>query len=108
MKEYKYDKEGAIFWTIQNPEDSKTISRPFLSGSAEYQEIIDSGVEIAPYVEPVKTPEQLRAEVIAELVALDAYPRLIEGALLGDQYSIDKLAKNEGLKIDLRKKLAAI
>tara|TARA_R110002167_G_scaffold45515_5_gene136743 strand:+ start:7592 stop:7909 length:318 start_codon:yes stop_codon:yes gene_type:complete len=105
MKDFKFNKAGTIDCYINH----KTLGMiPTTLAPEKSQEIIDSGVEIAPYAEPVKTTEQLRGEVIAELSALDASPRLIEGVLLGNKYSIDKLAENESLKAVLRDKLAAI
>jgi hypothetical protein len=105
MIKYNYTEENRIEFKEIHNEDSFTHG--FIKPDDE-QELIDSGVDIAEYIEPEKTKDQLRGEVLAELKALDSSTRLIEGVLLGDQYSIDKLAENESFKIDLREKLAAI
>ena len=68
----------------------------------------DAGIEIAPYVEPVKTAEQLKAEVVQELKSLDASPRTITEALLGDQWAIDELKRLEAEKVILRDKLNSL
>jgi hypothetical protein len=67
---------------------------------------IDESEVILP--KPKLTKDELRGEVLAELKALDADTRTIEGAILGDEYAIDKIKKAEKFKIRLRKKLAKI
>ena len=66
MIEYKYTKEGGIGFIETHSEDSQTNG--FIKQIDE-QELIDSGVAIAPYIEPVKTLEQLQDESVA---AMDA------------------------------------
>jgi hypothetical protein len=102
---YNYTKSGRIEFKEIHGEDS------FTHGNVEPQDeqaLIDSGVDIAEYIEPAKTKDELREEVKLALKALDSSTRLIEGVLLGDQESIDTMSENEGIKVELRKKLAAI
>lgn len=61
MIEYKYTKEGRISFVEKHSEDSSTNGFVRLE---DEQSIIDSGVEIAPYVEPVKTLDQLQDEAV--------------------------------------------
>ena len=59
MIKYKFDGQKNILWSEQI--DEKTHQSGFiLVGKAEYKEIIDSGVEIAPHVEPEKTHAELK------------------------------------------------
>jgi hypothetical protein len=102
---YNYTKENRIEFMETHNENSFTQG---LIKPKDEQSLIDSGVDIAEYIEPEPTKDELRGEVLAELKALDADKRTLEGAILGDKYSIDRLKKAEGLKADLRKKLAAI
>jgi len=100
---YNYDKDGLIRFVEQHSEDSQTNG--FIRDPDKVQELLDSGVEIEPYVEPVKTLEQLKAEVVQELKSLDASPRTITEALLGDQWAIDEIKRLEAEKVILRDKL---
>lgn len=74
----------------------------------EIKLVNDSGVEIAPYIEPAKTPKQLKAEVAQELKSLDASSRTLANALLGDQWAIDELKRLEAEKVILRDKLNSL
>lgn len=70
MIKYTYTESSAIQFFEQHDKDSSTNG--FVSDPEKVQAIIDSGVEIAPYIEPVKTVEQLQAE------ALDAINKTVE------------------------------
>jgi len=103
---YHYDKDGLIHFVEQHSEDSQTNG--FVRDPKKVQELIDSCAEIAPYIEPVKTTEQLKAEVAKELKSLDATPRTITEALLGYQWAIDELKRLEAEKVILRDKLNSL
>jgi hypothetical protein len=103
---YNYDKDGLIHFVERHSEDSQTNG--FIRDPERVQELLDSGVEIAPYVEPVKTADQLKAEVVQELKSLDASPRTLANALLGDQWDIDELKRLEAEKVVLRDKLKSL
>jgi hypothetical protein len=105
MITYNYTEDGRIEFKEVHSADSYT--QGFIKTEDE-QSLIDSGVDIAEYIEPEKTKHELREEVKLALKALDSSPRLIEGVLLGDQESIDTMSENEGIKVELRKKLKAI
>jgi hypothetical protein len=104
MNNYKYLEDGEVRASSCN-NGSETI---WTISGVELESLVDSGVDITAYVKPEKTKNQLRGEVKLALKALDSSPRLIEGVLLGDQESIDTMSENEGIKIELRKKLKAI
>tara|TARA_R110000824_G_scaffold257939_1_gene446850 strand:+ start:1043 stop:1360 length:318 start_codon:yes stop_codon:yes gene_type:complete len=74
----------------------------------ESKVLIDSGAEIAPYVELVKTVDQLRAEVITALNGLDPTIRMLTDKMDGDKWAIDKIAENKAAQVLLREKLAAL
>lgn len=61
MKKYSYTESGRIRFIEQHDADSSTNG---LIKVADEQALIDSGVEIATYVEPVKTLEQLQGEAV--------------------------------------------
>jgi hypothetical protein len=105
MSKYSYTKENRIEFKEIHSGDSFTHG--FINPEDEHA-LINSGVDIAEYMKPQVTNEELRGEVLAELKALDADTRTIEGAILGDEHSIDKIKKAEKFKIRLRKKLAKI
>ena len=66
MIKYRFNRIG----TIDELVSSEKYGDIWRTASAEdSREVIDSGVEIAPYVEPVKTLEQLQNEAVA---AMDA------------------------------------
>ena len=60
MIKYNYTKEGSIQFVEQHDENSSTNG--FIRNHEQMQELLSSGVEIAPYVEPVKTLAEIRAE----------------------------------------------
>ena len=66
MKNFKYNRFNTVDCEINH-----TIHGwiPTTLTEEESQKVIDSGIEIAPYVEPVKTLEQLQNEAVA---AMDA------------------------------------
>lgn len=103
MIKYNYTKDGLILFVDQHDTNSQTNG--FIRDPEKIQELIDSGVEIAPYVETVKTPEQLRSEVEQELKSLDASPRMLTEAILGGQWAIDELERLESEKVILREKM---
>ena len=105
MKEYSYTESGRIKFIDKHDDNSSTNG---IIKNAEEQALIDSGVDIAPYVAPIKTNDQLIAEIDLELTSLDATPRMLSGALLGDQYSIDKLKDIELQQAALRDKRKAL
>jgi hypothetical protein len=104
MIKYNYTAEGHIQFFEKHNENSSTNGF-YRVGTDKFNELIEQGAEIAPYVEPVKTPEQLKAEVVQELKSLDASPRTLANALLGDQWAIDELKHLEAEKVVLRDKL---
>ena len=106
MIKYNYTKEGMIQFVDQH--DSNSQTNGFVRDPEKVQALIGSGVEIAPYVEPVKTADQLRAEVIAELASLDPTIRMLTDKMDGDQWAIDKIAENKAAQVLLREKLAAL
>ena len=106
MKKYNYTKDGLMQFFEQHNEESSTNG--FILDPEKVQTIIDTGVEIAPYIAPVKTNDQLIAEIDLELTSLDATPRMLSGALLGDQYSIDKLKGIEVKQSALRESRRAL
>lgn len=106
MIEYYYDKNGLINFVEKHSENKQTSG--IIRDKNNADKLIDSGVEIAPYVEPVKSTEQLKAEVAQELKSLDASPRTITEALLGDQWAIDELKRLESEKVILRDKLKSL
>ena len=66
MKKYSHTKSGRIRFIEQHDADSSTNG---LIKVADEKDLIDSGVEISPYVEPVKTLGQLQDEAIAAMSA---------------------------------------
>tara|TARA_R110000851_G_scaffold163201_1_gene307006 strand:+ start:339 stop:689 length:351 start_codon:yes stop_codon:yes gene_type:complete len=113
---YKYQKNGSIIGydgDLQVGYVAGRLKKKInLSGDSEnyspFDELIESGVEIAPYVEPVKTLEQLIAEIDLELSALDATPRMLSGALMGDQWAKDQIADSEIKQSALRESRRAL
>ena len=84
-------------------------------GYEEIKSHFDSGrsnkytfFEFVPHVEKPKTLEELIAEIDAELSALDATPRMLSGALMGDQWAKDKIADIEIKQSALRDKRKAL
>ena len=63
----RYTSLGLIIATVDGVES--TI--PAVGGNRHYDALIAQGVVIAPYVEPAKTAEQVRAERNALLVSCD-------------------------------------
>lgn len=86
--------------------------------SAQYNEInshYDSGVsdkylfiEFKEVPAKEKTTAQLIAEIDNDLIKLDATPRMLSGALMGDQWSIDKIKNLELEQSALRDKRKAL
>jgi len=66
MIRYNYTKEGLIQFFDQHSNGSSTNG--FIKSKDE-QALIDSGVEITPYIEPVKTLEQLQQEAVAAMAS---------------------------------------
>lgn len=60
MIKYNYTKERLIQFFEQHNESSSTNG--FIRDPEQIQKLLDDGVEIAPYVEPVKTLADIRAE----------------------------------------------
>lgn len=60
MIKYSYTKEGLIKFFQQHDKDSSTNG--FVRDPEKVKALINSGVEIAPYVEPVKTLDDIRAD----------------------------------------------
>lgn len=69
MKNFKYNKHGTIDCVVIH---EKYGAIPTTLDDKSSKELIESGVEIAPYVEPVKTVEQVQA------LALDAINKTVE------------------------------
>jgi hypothetical protein len=63
----KYIKSGSVTATVDDIE----MSIPADHGNRHYNALIEQGIEIAPYVEPAKTAEQIRSERNQLLVASD-------------------------------------
>jgi len=61
MIKYNYIAEGHIQFFEKHNGNSSTNGF-YLVGSDKFNELIDQGVEITPYVDPVKTPDNIRAE----------------------------------------------
>lgn len=53
----KYTQSGSITATV----DGIEMSIPVVGGNRHYDALIEQGIEIAPYVEPIPTREQLQA-----------------------------------------------
>lgn len=51
--------------------DGVQMSIPVNAGNRHYREMLDQGIEIAPYVEPAPTADQVRAERDQLLAASD-------------------------------------
>tara|TARA_R100000541_G_scaffold30953_4_gene39900 strand:- start:445 stop:789 length:345 start_codon:yes stop_codon:yes gene_type:complete len=60
MIKYNYTKDGLIQFFDKHSEESSTNG--FIRDAEKIKTLIDSGVEIAPYVEPVKTLYDIRQE----------------------------------------------
>jgi len=60
MITYSYTREGLIQFFEKNSEDLSTNG--FIRDAEKVKELIDSGVEISPYTEPVKTLNDVRQE----------------------------------------------
>lgn len=66
MNNFIMNKNGTINCDISH----KTLGTiPTTLTAEESQKVIDSGVEIAPYVEPVKTLDQLQQEAVAAMAS---------------------------------------
>lgn len=61
MIKYNYTAEGYIQFFEKHNENSSTNGF-YRVGTDKFNELIEQGVEIAPYVEPVKTLDDIRAE----------------------------------------------
>lgn len=61
MIKYNYTAEGHIQFFEQHSENSSTNGF-YRVGTDKFNELIEQGVEIAPYVDPVKTLDDIRAE----------------------------------------------
>jgi len=68
MVKYNYTKEGFIQFFEQHNDESQTNG--FIRDPKKIKELIDSGVEITPYTEPVKTLEQLQNEAVAAMASV--------------------------------------
>ena len=66
MKNYRYTQSGQIDCDIDHPSLGWI---PTTLTELKAQSVIDSGVEIAAYVEPVKTLDQLQSEAVAAMAA---------------------------------------
>ena len=64
MNDFKYNKLGTIDCYVKHP---KYGVIPTTLNDEESQKVIDSGVEIASYIEPVKTLEQLQQEAVSAM-----------------------------------------
>ena len=103
MKNFRFNKLNTIDCDIEH--DVFGVI-PTTLDVTKSQELIDSGVEISPYIEPVKTADQLRDEIITELASLDPTIRMLTDKMDGDQWAIDKIAENKAAQVLLREKLA--
>lgn len=115
MKTYKFDEQQSILWSEQLDENTrqsgfirvgKTEQRdtgelddkgdPILETVDVYQELIDSGVEIAPFDHDAANAEQAKAEAIRYLNSTDwYYARLSE---TGKQIPDDVTEKREAAR----------
>tara|TARA_R110000850_G_scaffold266350_1_gene396631 strand:- start:406 stop:726 length:321 start_codon:yes stop_codon:yes gene_type:complete len=88
------------------------MSIPAAEDNRHYQQMLEEveagEARLAPYVEPEKTNDQLIAEIDLELASLDATPRMLSGALLGDQWAKDQIADNEIKQSVLRESRKAL
>ena len=106
IKSVRENKVGNLECELLNGKDWGAHTMP---PSAEYEIHKDSKWQgVAPYVEPVKTNDQLIAEIDLELSSLDATPRMLSGALMGDQWAKDKIADIETKQAALRDKRKAL
>ena len=105
MKKIRYNSKGGIDCDIIHVVHGNI---PSTLNALDSQKVIDSGVEIAPYIVPVKTNDQLIAEIDLELASLDATPRMLSGALMGDMWAKDQIADNEVKQSALRDKRKAL
>lgn len=64
--DFTFNKVGTVDCHIDHSELGKI---PTTLTSKESQKIIDAGIEIAPYIEPVKTLNQLQDEAVATMAA---------------------------------------
>ena len=86
--------ESGIESTL-SPEECK------LAGAGEWGAI----AEYTQTEKDVYAIKQANAEILAELATLDATPRLLEEAALGDEYAINKLMELKERKDALRASL---
>ena len=94
MIKYNYTKENRIQFFEQHDADSSTNG--FIKPEDE-QTLIDSGVEIAPYVEQVKTIDDIRAERDSLLASnVDIYT-----PLWWSELSVSKKAKVKAYRQEL-------
>ena len=105
MKNFRFNKLNTIDCDIEHDVFGVIPTTLDVTHSPE---LIDSGVEISPYIEPVKTADQLRDEIITELASLDPTIRMLTDKMDGDQWAIDKIAENKAAQVLLREKLAAL
>jgi len=63
----RYTASGSISATV----DGMELSIPAVGGNRHYDALIEQGIKIAPYVEPLATEEQIRAERNRLLAASD-------------------------------------
>lgn len=61
MVKYNYTKAGNIEYLDRHSESSFT-SGEYIAGTDKFNELIEYGAEIAPYIEPVKTLDDIRFE----------------------------------------------
>jgi hypothetical protein len=54
----KYTQSGSISATV----DGIEMTIPIAPGNRHYNALIEQGIEIAPYVEPAKTAEEIRVQ----------------------------------------------
>lgn len=64
MIEYNYTKNGRI--QFFKHDDNNSSTNGFVK-SEDQQSLINSGVSVAPYIEPIKTLEQLQQEALAAI-----------------------------------------
>ena len=105
MKDFRYNGVGTISCTISHPiygDIPTTLSKE----KSEQIELIRS--DIAPYIESVKSSDELRRDIDIKLSRLDASPRTISAAIIGDEFAINKLRELEVEKEALREARKAI
>lgn len=67
MKDFRYNAIGTVDCDIDHPAYGWI---PTTLSEKESQKLIDSGVEIAPYIEPIKTLDQLQQEAVAAMASI--------------------------------------